>query len=216
MPTSTPSTTSFNKTQWNQWLDQLAEKEYIYIDSFIDDSLYQKIQHYFHTLYSESEFTKAAIGPSKQQQIKSSIRGDFIYWLDREKDSEISALFVLLEELVDNLKQNLFLSIADYEFHFALYPAETFYKKHLDQFQGQSNRLISVLIYLNDHWQPGDGGELKIYEPNGKEVLIEPLGNRLLMFKSDSVAHEVLLTHKSRKSLTGWLLQKPASLNHLV
>lgn len=208
--------TPHTETDWNRWLDQLAEKDYVYVDNFIDDLLYEKIQHYFTTLHAESEFAKAAIGTSEQRQIESSIRGDFIYWLNQAKDGNISQLFSLLDELVNNLKQMLFLSVSDYEFHFALYPPETFYKKHLDQFQGQTNRVISVLIYLNDNWQPGDGGELKIYEPNGNEVLIEPVGKRLLMFKSGSVEHEVMLTHKPRKSLTGWLLRRPAALNHLI
>jgi len=32
----------------------------------------------------------------------------------------------------------------------------------MDQFQGKNNQVISMLIYLNENWQEGDGGELKI------------------------------------------------------
>ncbi|WP_310684581.1 2OG-Fe(II) oxygenase [Aliifodinibius sp. S!AR15-10] len=196
-------------------MDKLATDDYLVIDDFISDRLYQNIQHYFQVLLDESEFDKAAIGSSDQRKVESEIRGDFIYWLDPEKDAELSELFSLLDSVVINLKEHLFLSISDYEFHFALYPPNTRYEKHVDQFQGQSNRVISMLIYLNEDWKPGDGGELKIYRPDGDEQLIEPLAKRMVMFKSDTVEHEVMLTKTSRRSITGWLLHRFSSLKYL-
>ena len=61
-------------------------------------------------------------------------------------------------------------------------------------------------------WQPGDGGELEIVESDDKVVLIEPIARRCVMFKSAEVLHGVLEAHKSRYSLTGWLLHYPAAL----
>lgn len=202
--------------QWSKWLDQLAMNDYLVVDNFISDQLFDKIQHYFRARLNESEFSKAAIGSSEDRQIESSIRGDFIYWLDQQKDSGVSELFGLFDEVIGQLKQQLFLSLSDYEFHFALYPPKTRYEKHVDQFHGKRNRVISMLIYLNELWKPGDGGELKIYESDGNEVLVEPLAKRLVMFRSDTVEHEVLLTNKHRKSLTGWLLHQPASLGYFT
>ncbi len=203
-------------TQWNEWLDKLAANDYLIVDDFISSSFFRKTQEYFGSLLEESEFSKAAIGKSDKRQIESSIRGDFIYWLDKEKDAEISELFVLFDELVTHIRQYLFLGISDYEFHFALYPPQTRYEKHIDQFQGKRNRVISVLIYLNEDWQNGDGGQLKIYQSDGNDILVEPRAKRLVMFKSDTVEHEVLLTNKNRKSLTGWLLRQPASVDQLI
>ena len=40
--------------------------------------------------------------------------------------------------------------------------------------------MISVILYLNKDWQPGHGGELKIYKDNGEEIVVNPLANRLL------------------------------------
>jgi SM-20-related protein len=199
--------------QWQKWLDDLAANDFVYVDNFIPDQHFKEIQHYFESLRTDSEFSKAAIGNSENRQVESSIRGDFIYWLSKERDTPLSEVFALLDELVDRLKQYLLLSISDFEFHFALYPAQTRYKKHIDQFQGTNNRLISVLIYLNEDWQTGDGGELKVYRPDSQDMLIQPLAKRLVMFRSDTVEHEVLRTEVPRKSLTGWLLRKPASLS---
>jgi len=71
------------------------------------------------------------------------------------------------------------------------------------------------LIYLNKNWQKGDGGELVIYKDE-QEIIIEPLGKRLLLIKSDTIEHEVLTTNIQRYSLTGWLLRQPASVGYLL
>jgi SM-20-related protein len=75
--------------------------------------------------------------------------------------------------------------------------------------------MITLILYLNDNWQPGDGGELKIYKEN-EEILVEPIGGRCIIFKSAALEHEVLLTNKSRLSLTGWLLYQPSSVGYLL
>lgn len=208
-------TITYPAEQWQEWLDQLAANDYLVVDDFISDELYQTIQRYFNTLLQEDKFLKAAVGSAENKQVQSSIRGDFTYWLDRENDSEISGLFTLLDELVSHLNQHLFLSLSDYEFHFAMYPPGTRYQKHVDQHQGKNNRVLSVLIYLNEDWKPGDGGELNIYRSDDKNLLIEPIAKRIVIFKSDSVEHEVMTTSVSRKSLTGWLLHQTVPwLNH--
>lgn len=213
----TTSTTSFHpSTQWQQWLDQLAKNDFVFVDDFIPEGMYQRIQNYFQSLLDEKEFSKAAIGSSEKRQVESSIRGDFIYWLDKQEDTELTPLFDLFDEAVARLREYLFLSLSDYEFHFALYPPKTRYEKHVDQFHGKNNRVISMLIYLNENWKIGDGGELKIYQDDGREILIEPIAKRLLMFKSDTVEHEVLLTNTPRKSLTGWLLHKPSTVGQFI
>lgn len=73
-----------------------------------------------------------------------------------------------------------------------------------------------MLIYLNEDWKQGDGGELKIYQDDGNEILTEPIAMRLLMFKSDTVEHEEMLTNVPRKSLTGWLLHKPNTVGQFI
>ena len=108
-----------------------------------------------------------------------------------------------------------FLSLSGYEFHLAKYPPGGHYDKHMDQFQNRSNRLISVIIYLNDEWQKGNGGELEI-DHNDQSVLISPLAGRCVFFKSDKVLHGVLESNADRYSLTGWLLHKPSALGNIL
>ena len=199
-------------------MDILAEHDYVVIDDFISKDLFRSVMKYFREMENQDKLQKAGIGSSGEFQIKSAVRGDFIHWLKREQDTELSSLFELMDEISQNLRRYCYLSLTDSEFHIAKYPAGSHYNRHLDQFQERSNRQITVLIYLNENWKPGDGGELKIYRDGAEgvtEILIEPIARRLLLFKSDVVEHEVLTTNVPRYSFTGWLLRQPSTVGYL-
>lgn len=205
---------NYSDDQWLGWMDRLAEDDFVIVDDFISDELYRQIMDFFHQKEASDELRKAGIGAQKDFQVKAEIRGDFIYWLDENRDSKLSSFFGLMDELTQNLKRFCYLSLSGSEFHIAKYPDGTFYHRHLDQFNERTNRQITVLIYLNKNWQKGDGGELVIYK-KGKEIKVEPIAKRLLLFRSDIIEHEVLTTNVPRYSLTGWLLHQPAGIGYL-
>ena len=180
------------------------------IDDFLDDQLYQQIRSFF--LEKLDGFHQAGIGALADNQIKRSIRGDLTYWLDSKRDTNLAPYWDLLHDTINTLNQYCYLSLSGFEFHLAHYPPGAHYSRHLDQFANRNNRMISMIIYLNENWQKGDGGELEIVESDDKVVLIEPIARRCVMFKSAEVLHGVLEAHKSRYSLTGWLLHYPAAL----
>jgi|SRR5690606_5351284 len=121
-----------------------------------------------------------------------------------------------VEECTFHFNRYCFLSLSGAEFHLAHYPSGGHYSRHLDRFENRSNRMISVVIYLNEDWRPGDGGELEIFQGDGSSFLVEPLGGRCVLFKSAVVPHAVRTAHKSRFSLTGWLLHRPPGLAPLL
>lgn len=205
---------NYTDEQWIQWMDELALNDYVIVDDFISDDLFTTIRDFFHEKEQNDQLKKAGIGSSGEFQVNTSIRGDFIYWLDRLRDEKLEPFFGLMDELIQSLKRFCFLSLSGSEFHIAKYPKGSHYNRHLDQFNERSNRQITVLIYLNEHWKKGDGGELKIYK-NDEEILVEPTAKRLLLFKSDIIEHEVLKTNVPRYSLTGWLLHQPATVGYL-
>jgi len=204
----------YTDDEWIHWLDKLAEDDYVIVDDFLSDEIYRQIMTFFSNAEQNDRLKKAGIGSSGEFQIKSSIRGDFIYWLDEERDDELTSFFELKRELLEKLRRFCFLSLSGSEFHIAKYPEGSHYNRHLDQFNERSNRQITVLIYLNENWKKGDGGELVIYKDN-EEILVEPIAKRLLLFKSDVIEHEVLKTNVPRYSLTGWLLRQPESVGYL-
>lgn len=206
---------NYSEDQWLGWMDRLAEDDFVIVDDFISDALYGQIMDFFHQKEASDELKKAGIGTQKDFHVKAEIRGDFIYWLDENRDTELSPFFGLMEELTQNLKRFCYLSLSGSEFHIAKYPAGSYYHRHLDQFNERTNRQITVLIYLNKNWQKGDGGELVIYKDD-QEIMVEPIAKRLLVFKSDVIEHEVLTTNVPRYSLTGWLLHQPAGIGYLL
>ncbi|HBQ61036.1 MAG TPA: 2OG-Fe(II) oxygenase, partial [Balneolaceae bacterium] len=155
---------NYSDDQWLGWMDCLAEDDFVIVDDFISDELYGQIMDFFRHKEASDELKKAGIGAQQDFQVKAEIRGDFIFWLDENRDTKMSAFFGLMEELTQNLKRFCYLSLSGSEFHIAKYPVGSYYHRHLDQFNERTNRQITVLIYLNKNWQKGDGGELVIYK----------------------------------------------------
>jgi SM-20-related protein len=206
---------TYSDEQWLWWMDRLAKDDFVIVDDFISGELYGQIMDFFHQKEANDQLKKAGIGTQNEFQVKAEIRGDFIYWLDEERDTVLSPFFGMMQELTQNLKRFCYLSLSGSEFHIAKYPAGSYYHRHLDQFNSRTNRQITVLIYLNQNWQKGDGGELVIYK-EGKEILVEPTAKKLLLFKSDVIEHEVLTTVVPRYSLTGWLLHQPVGVGSIL
>jgi SM-20-related protein len=98
----------------------------------------------------------------------------------------------------------------DLECHYAIYPPGTHYRRHLDRSPAGAERVVSLVLYLNEDWNPADGGELKLYTEPG--VLIVPSGGTLVLFVSESLEHEVLPTRAVRLSLTGWFRRRASQL----
>jgi SM-20-related protein len=158
-------------------------------------------------------FKRAGVGHEKQ--IRESIRGDFIRWIDpKAASTELRIYLGKLNELIGFLNQALFLSLKDYELHLTIYPAGSFYKRHMDQFQSGDHRRLSVICYLNKDWKEEHGGQLRLYLPEGSCDIL-PTAGRLVCFRSDQVEHEVLPASRDRLSLTGWILDQYAELKHL-
>ena len=66
-------------------------------------------------------------------------------------------------------------------------------------------RVLSTVFYLNENWQPGDGGELAIYDAEDQLITrVQPVLNRLVIFLSEEFPHEVLPAKNHRYSIAGW------------
>ena len=191
-------------------MDELADRDYLVVDQFVRKDIFSALRSHF--LLSLPSFTKAGIGALNKNVVRHDIRGDHTFWLDRSRDKAIESYWHLVDETMGIFNRYCFLSLSGFEFHFANYPPETKYARHLDQFNDRSNRMITMIIYLNQNWQKGDGGELEIFLKDGSTRIIEPIEARCVMFKSADLPHRVLKSNKDRYSLTGWLLYQPSNL----
>lgn len=195
---------------WLSWVDELSSKNFVVIDQFVRQDVYSELRSFF--LSHLQDFSKAGIGALESNVIRHDIRGDHTYWLDRKRDEDLNSFWSIIDETMHVFNRYCFLSLSGYEFHLANYPPGSEYKKHLDQFDNRSNRMITIILYLNEGWKKGDGGELEIFLHDHDSVIIEPLGGRCVIFKSAELPHRVLASHKNRYSLTGWLLYQPSAL----
>lgn len=153
----------------------------------------------------EAEFKTAGIGRQDDFQVNRFVRSDKICWLKGESDASV-AFLTWMEQLRHELNRRLFLGLFDYECHYASYSVGAFYKKHLDAFKGQSNRVLSTVFYLNPNWTSADGGELVLFDEAGEQVLqsVVPAYGKLVIFLSEVFPHEVLPSLRPRHSIAGW------------
>ena len=196
---------------YEQLIEDILRDGYSVMDNFFVAETVVGLRADLLNKYEEDQFKKAAIGNRTNEMIKSEIRGDFILWMDEAKINEVQGqFFKSINDFSVYLNKTCFLGILRKEFHYAVYPEGKFYKRHLDTFQNDDCRRLSVVCYLNeDDWLPEHGGELVLYlqDENGKEYAksIYPMPGRTVIFESQKIEHEVKPANRQRLSITGWL-----------
>jgi SM-20-related protein len=173
--------------------------------SFITESLSRGLQENILQLQRDNQMTAAGIGNLKVKDDSQTMRNDKIYWMDKSHGNIYEQEFLqLAEDFIDRLNSTCYTGINGYEFHYAVYPEGSFYKRHRDQFKNDSNRKYSLISYLNNNWQEADGGQLMVYQNEGVQKIL-PQSQTSVFFKSDEMEHEVTMAHRQRMSVTGWL-----------
>ena len=187
---------SFNELSL-RLIDGLAQRRY----SAVGNALPITFVHDLKTCLNERSLRPARVGTKALEA--PEIRNDDISWIDESdlKPAEIS-LFAFFEKLRRRLNQELFLGLTDFEAHYARYDAGHFYAKHVDRFNDNNARVISVVLYLNENWTESDGGSLKL--STTPPTLILPQGGTLVCFTSEDIEHEVLPAHRTRLSIAAW------------
>jgi SM-20-related protein len=195
--------------------DGLADQGYAIVPSFLNQQEVDQILMLDDFREGLLHFKKAGIGKNVDKQINEAIRGDFISWIDRGNAAEPLRVYLeRLSQLVAYVNRTLYLSLKDYEVHMTVYPAGSFYKRHLDQFKADDHRKLSAICYLNKDWTEENGGQLRMHLPEGSLDVL-PRAGTLVCFRSDLIEHEVLPANRERLSLTGWMLDQHADLRHL-
>ncbi|TPD62051.1 2OG-Fe(II) oxygenase [Emcibacter nanhaiensis] len=154
------------------------------------------------------DFRPARIGREKTRQKNTSIRRDEISWITGERPAG-RAWLDWADELRLYLNCRLFLGLTSFESHYARYGEGDFYRRHLDAFPGEANRVLSLVAYLNHDWAPGDGGEIILYPDAAAPVATAPAFGTLAIFLAEEMPHEVLPCRTERLSIAGWFRVRP-------
>lgn len=187
-------------------ISDITNQKYSIVDNFFSPDEVMIIRESLLIKYEEDTFKKSAIGNKTNEVVKKAIRGDIILWIDEAMGNTAELIFFnKINDFKDYLNRTCFLGINQIEFHYAIYPKGTFYKRHLDTFQNDDRRKLSIVCYLNsEDWQPENGGELVLYL-NNEQKTIYPLPGKIVIFESNVLEHEVKPVNTPRLSITGWL-----------
>lgn len=195
--------------------DDILTKGYSVNVSGFDMSLASSLLDSFYALPT-SNFEHAGLGRSEGHRVNDFVRTDDICWIT-ETDQATGRWIEWNKQLQTYLNRRLMLGLFSFESHFARYSKGQFYKRHVDAFHGQANRVLSLVLYLNENWRQDDGGQLVLYRNHSdtEGIKVSPTFGTLVAFLSEEFPHEVLKANKQRLSIAGWY-RVNASTRHKV
>jgi len=173
-------------------------------DRFLSPSQVRALVDCANLRHERGEFHAARVGNERSLQRREEIRGDSTCWIVPPLLPAERTLLEELERLRLELNAQAWLGLFELELHYARYPPGTGYARHVDQPQGRAQRRVSLVLYLNETWTPGAGGELRIFDDAGRHTDIEPIAGRLVCFLTPGREHAVLATQRERLSISGW------------
>ena len=182
--------------------DGLYQQGYVIRPNALNPTLAPTLYDYIQTL-SPAHFVRAGVGRGQNLSHNRFVRTDRICWITGE-DPVPASWLAFCERLRRYLNRHLMLGLFSFESHFAHYSPGDFYRRHLDAFKGESNRVVSLVSYLNPDWQPEDGGELVLWRPDDTTVRVTPQLGTLALFMSEEFPHEVRPAQRDRYSIAGW------------
>lgn len=213
--------TGFNN-RYDSYIKKLKEDSFCVIPDFIDDTLVTQLLAEMDSLDHHAHFIEAGIGKGDSHHIQKRIRGDRIHWIDWNSPTSVQNDYLkILKEFQDEVKEAFYLPLSEMESFYSIYPPGTFYLRHYDNFQQENRRLVTCVLYLNRHWNPDLGGNLRLFRPvlsmeekPGTDGMdserfdifeVNPYAGTLAVFITHLIPHEVLVAARERRALVTWL-----------
>lgn len=194
-----------------QLIDDLAERGWSQQTDFLPQSLTARLAEECRARAAAGQLNPAGVGRAAGQVVNEGIRGDHILWLEPGQSEAGDQYLAAMDVLRQTLNRQFFLGLEDLECHFAFYAPGAYYLRHLDRFRDDDLRTVTVVLYLNDDWQAGEGGALRLYLGDGSTRDVLPEAGTLACFLSGDFPHEVLPATRDRLSLTGWFRRRSAA-----
>jgi SM-20-related protein len=151
----------------------------------------------------------AGLSRGATHRVDAAVRRDAIAWVaPDEVPPELTVLRAAFSSLRDALNREAYLGLDRMEIQVARYPGGgAAYSRHRDAFPappgGRPNRRVTAIYYANPGWRPEDGGALRLHVAE-RSIDVAPVLDRLLVFLSERVEHEVLPARAPRRAVTAW------------
>lgn len=153
----------------------------------------------------------AGIRRGADRKQDTTVRGDLIAWVKPWPGTPLGELWEGFRALGEALSSGAYLGLGRFDLQLACYPGGgAHYARHRDAFPGQSNRRATAIWYANAGWEPAHGGVLRLYPEGSAPVDVEPSLDRLVVFLSERIEHEVLPAFAPRLALTAWYYGRDA------
>ncbi len=135
-----------------------------------------------------------------------ALRSDRVATLEElGPDPVLEAVWAWFDRLRQALIEATWVGLPRFSVQLACYPGGgARYARHVDALPGDRNRLFTAIVYLNPDWRPEHGGRLRAWV-RGQPMEVDPLWDRLVIFRSEAVPHEVLPAWVPRYSAAAWM-----------
>jgi SM-20-related protein len=189
-------------------IDDLVGKGWSWQPGLLPDALLAALREEIHLLDAEAALAPAGIGRDDSFQVDRSVRKTRITWLDGASAAQ-AAFMTWAEQWRETLNRALMLGLFEFEACYAVYPEGGFYDRHLDSFEGARNRIVSMVLYLNEAWHADLGGALVIWPEGAGDAdppaaRIVPEGGGVVFMLSETIPHAVEPTAQLRYGIAGW------------
>ena len=187
----------------------LGERGWFLREGFLGHSAARGVRDAVEALAGTGRLRPAGLGRGVAHRVDEAVRGDAITWITPDDlPAGLGALWEAFTGLRDALNRDAYLGLERLEVQAARYPGSgAAYRRHRDAFPAPPgappNRRVTAIYYANPEWRPDDGGALRLHVDGGS-VDVAPLLDRLLVFLSERVEHEVLPTRAVRRAVTAW------------
>ena len=199
-------------------VERLCSRQFAVIDGFLGPVAAAAVRGGIVTMERDGLLRVGKLQHGLTQTSDQTSRSDRIAFLPKDGQGCSEALRCYVEQIDlirerlsdhENLVELVDGSLDGCNFMAASYPGGgARYVKHRDALPYKAGRKLTVIYYLNPHWQPADGGELQIWPPDGgPPVVVAPRADRLVLFVS-SLEHEVLPAWRPRYALTTWMFNR--------
>lgn len=178
-------------------IEQLGSQGYFVRDSFLGHALALE------AIGEASAVPLRAAGVSRTGEVVDSVRSDEMAWLtESESPAALREVYARFAQLMRSLNEGAWLGLKRFDLQLARYRPGAKYVRHFDAFRGEESRRITAIVYLNRQWVREHGGQLRLLVEPPCEV--EPLLDRLIVFRADTVEHEVVTACADRWAITAW------------
>ncbi|HVE86917.1 MAG TPA: 2OG-Fe(II) oxygenase [Myxococcales bacterium] len=181
---------------------QLGERGFFTRGAFLGEADARALAEEARRLAGESAYARAGVSRGADHRVDPAVRGDEVLWLEPGRFPRAHAAF---DRLRLELNAGAYLGLGRFDLQLARYPgAGEGYQRHRDAFTGgPGSRRLTAICYLNPDWRPEHGGLLRLHLPEGP-VDVAPSLDRLVVFRSEVVEHQVLPVRAPRFAATAW------------